>query len=298
MADKTTSHLNGETTSQSTKPPKNGGKVAGYNPAAEKLLAGHPKDAGQVIGYKLSVIIITKNEADNIRACLESAAWADEIIVVDSGSSDDTVNICKALGAQVHATTDWPGFGIQKNRALSHATGTWVLSLDADERVTPKLRSEIEAALNDPHGHAAFRMPRLSSFCGRYMRHSGWYPDFVTRLFQRGAARFSDDLVHESLIVNGSVGKFHQPLLHETFHDLEELLMKINQYSTAGAQMLSEKGKSATLKKAISHAAWAFFRTYIIRAGFLDGREGFMLAVSTAESTYYRYAKLMLLNKR
>jgi hypothetical protein len=247
---------------------------------------------------KLSVIIITKNEADNIRACLESVSWADEIIVVDSGSSDDTVDICRASGAQVHITADWPGFGIQKNRALSHATCEWVLSLDADERVTSGLRSEIESALNDPRGHDAFRVPRLSSFCGRYMRHSGWYPDFVTRLFQRDSARFSDDLVHESLIVSGSVGKLHQPLLHETFHDLEELLAKINQYTTAGAQMLSEKGKSATLKKAIGHAVWAFLRTYIIRAGFLDGREGFMLAVSTAESTYYRYAKLMLLSKR
>ena len=247
---------------------------------------------------KLSVIIITKNEADNIRACLESVNWADEIIVVDSGSNDDTVNICKELGAQVHTTADWPGFGVQKNRALSHATCEWVLSLDADERVTPGLRSEIESALNDPHGHDAFRVPRLSSFCGRYMRHSGWYPDYVTRLFQRGAARFSDDLVHESLIVNGSVGRLRQPLLHETFHDLEELLAKINQYSTAGARMLDEKNKTATLKKAIGHAVWAFLRTYIIRAGFLDGREGFMLAVSTAESTYYRYAKLMLLNKR
>jgi glycosyltransferase involved in cell wall biosynthesis len=247
---------------------------------------------------KLSVIIITKNEADNIRACLESVNWADEIIVVDSGSSDDTVNICKELGAQVHTTADWPGFGIQKNRALSHATCEWVFSLDADERVTPGLRSEIESALNDPHGHDAFRVPRLSSFCGRYMRHSGWYPDYVTRLFQRGSARFSDDLVHESLIVNGSVGRLRQPLLHETFHDLEELLAKINQYSTAGARMLDEKNKTATLKKAVGHAIWAFLRTYIIRAGFLDGREGFMLAVSTAESTYYRYAKLMLLNKR
>ncbi len=247
---------------------------------------------------KLSVIIITKNEAENIRACLESVKWADEIIVVDSGSSDDTVNICKELGAQVHTTSDWPGFGIQKNRALSLATGTWVLSLDADERVTAELRSEIEAVLNDPHGYDAFRMPRLSSFCGRYMRHSGWHPDYVTRLFLRGAARFSDDLVHETLIVDGSVGKLRQSMLHETFHDLEELLAKMNQYSTAGARMLSEKSKKASLKKAVGHALWAFFRTYILRAGFLDGREGFMLAVSTAESSYYRYAKLMLLNKR
>jgi glycosyltransferase involved in cell wall biosynthesis len=247
---------------------------------------------------KLSVIIITKNEEVNIRACLESIAWANEIVVVDSGSSDETVNICKSLGAQVHTTSDWPGFGVQKNRALSHATGEWVLSLDADERITPELRSEIETALNGPDGHAAFRMPRLSSFCGRYMRHSGWYPDYVTRLFHRGAALFSDDLVHERLIVKGSVGTLRQSLLHETFYDLEELLTKINQYSTAGAHMLSENNRTASLKKAVGHAVWAFFRTYIIRAGFLDGREGFMLAVSTAESTYYRYAKLMLLNKR
>jgi len=247
---------------------------------------------------KLTVIIITKNEADSIRACLESVAWADELIVVDSGSSDDTVDICKALGAQVHTTTDWPGFGIQKNRALSHATGEWVLSLDADERVPPKLRSEIESAIKFPQSYAAFCIPRLSSFCGRYMRHSGWYPDYVTRLFQRGEAKFSDDLVHERLIVNGTVGKLRQSLLHETFHDLDELLTKINQYSTAGAAMLNEKNKTASLKKAVGHAIWAFFRTYVLRAGFLDGREGFMLAVSTAESTYYRYAKLMLLNKR
>lgn len=247
---------------------------------------------------KLSVIIITKNEADSIRDCLESVAWADELVVVDSGSSDDTVNICKALGAQVHTTDDWPGFGVQKNRALSHATGEWILSLDADERVTPELRSEIETAIKDPHGCAAFCIPRLSSFCGRYMRHSGWYPDYVTRLFQRGAAKFSDDLVHERLIVSGTEGKLRQSLLHETFHDLDELLTKINQYSTAGAVMLNEKNKTASLKKAVAHAIWAFFRTYILRAGFLDGREGFMLAVSTAESTYYRYAKLMLLSKR
>jgi glycosyltransferase involved in cell wall biosynthesis len=246
----------------------------------------------------ISVIIITKNEAHNIRSCLESVSWADEIIVVDSGSSDDTVNICKTLGAQVHVTADWPGFGIQKNRALSYATCEWVLSLDADERVTPELHSEIDSAVNNPHGHSGFRIPRLSSFCGRYMRHSGWHPDFVTRLFRRGSARFSDDLVHESLIVDGSVGKLRQSLLHETFRDLDELLEKINQYSTAGALTLSKKNKTATLKMAVARAVWAFFRTYILRAGFLDGREGFMLAVSTAESTYYRYAKLMLLGKR
>lgn len=243
----------------------------------------------------LSVIIITKNEAANIRACLESVAWADEIIVVDSGSNDATAEICKGFGAQVHVH-DWPGFGIQKNRALGYATKDWVLSLDADERITPELRTEIESVLQNPQAEG-YEIPRLSSFCGRFMHHSGWYPDYVLRLFRREKGSFSDALVHERLIVNGSVAKLRQSMLHETFHDLEELLTKINQYSTAGAIMLSEKNKTASLKKAVGHAIWAFFRTYILRAGFLDGREGFMLAVSSAESTYYRYAKLMLLNK-
>ena len=244
----------------------------------------------------LSVIIITKNEAANIRACLESVAWADEIIVVDSGSSDATADICKGFGAQVHVH-DWPGFGAQKNRALGYATKDWVLSLDADERVTPELRTEIESMLQDPQADG-YEIPRLSSFCGRFMHHSGWYPDYVTRLFHRGAARFSDDLVHERVIVNGMTAKLKQSLLHESFRDLEQLLSKINQYSTASAQMLHQKNRTASLKKAVGHALWAFLRTYFFRAGFLDGREGFMLAVSTAEGTYYRYLKLMLLNEK
>lgn len=245
----------------------------------------------------LSVIIITKNEAANIRACLESVAWADEIIVVDSGSSDATVEICKEFGAQVHVH-DWPGFGAQKNCALGYATTEWVFSIDADERVTSELREEIEAAINKQQDLPAFRMPRLSSFCGRYIHHSGWYPDYVARLFRRGTAEFSDDLVHERLVVNGPVGTLQHHLIHETFHDLESLLTKVNQYSTAGARMLNEKNKSASLTRAVVSASWAFFRTYILRAGFLDGREGFMIAISTAEVTYYRYTKLMLLNER
>lgn len=244
----------------------------------------------------LSVIIITKNEEANIRACLESVIWADEIIVVDSGSSDATVEICKGFGAQVHVH-DWPGFGAQKNRALDYASKDWVLSLDADERVTPELRAEIESVLQNPQVDG-YEIPRLSSFCGRYMRHSGWYPDYVLRLFKRAAGKFSDDLVHERVIVNGLTAKLKQSLLHESFRDLEQLLSKINHYSTASAQMLYQNNRTASLKKAVGHALWAFFRTYFFRAGFLDGRKGFMLAVSTAEGTYYRYLKLMLLTEK
>lgn len=244
----------------------------------------------------LSVIIITKNEALNIRECLESIKWADEIIVVDSGSTDDTVSICREYTRHVYIL-DWPGFGIQKNRALSYATQDWVLSLDADERVTPELRSEI---INTMLGSSmpGYEIPRLSSFCGRYMHHSGWYPDFVTRLFLRNNGKFSNDLVHERVIINGQVGRLKNNLLHESFRDLEQLLAKMNHYSSAGAEMLSKKGRDATLTQAIFHGLWAFFRSYILRAGFLDGREGFMLAVSTAEGTYYRYVKRLLMQQR
>jgi glycosyltransferase involved in cell wall biosynthesis len=246
----------------------------------------------------LSVIIITKNEAANIRACVESVSWADEILVVDSGSSDATVEICRESGAQIFVH-DWPGFGAQKNRALSYATHEWVFSIDADERVTPELRDAIQAVLakqNDEH--AAYEISRLSSYCGRFMRHSGWYPDHIVRLFKRGAARFSDDLVHEHLLVEGSVGLLDGELLHYSFESLEQVLNKVNQYSSAGAVMMHRRGRQATLSGAVLRGLWSFVRTYVLRAGFLDGREGFMLAVSNAEGTYYRYLKLMLLNKK
>lgn len=245
---------------------------------------------------KLSVIIITKNEGLNIRACLESVAWADEIIVVDSGSTDDTVTISREFTPHVYIH-DWPGFGAQKNRALNYASKDWVLSLDADERVTPELRRDIEAVLKGANA-IAYRIPRLSNYCGRFMHHSGWYPDHVTRLFLRGKAHFSDDLVHERLLVEGSTAQLDGMLLHYAFDNLEEVLHKVNQYSSAGAQMMQRRGRRVTLTGAVLRGLWSFVRTYFLRAGFLDGREGFMLAVSNAEGTYYRYLKLMLLNQK
>lgn len=243
----------------------------------------------------LCVVIITKNEEPVIRRCLASVAWAGEIVVLDAGSTDETVRIARECGAQVHVSSDWRGFGAQKNRALGMATGDWVLSLDADEWITPELRAEIERTVAAPGNNAAFKMPRLSSYCGRFMRHSGWWPDHVTRLFKRGAARFSDDLVHERLVVDGAVGTLREPLRHEAIVDLDDALDKMNAYSTAGAMMMFKRGKKASLTGAVWHGAWTFFRTYVLRAGFLDGREGFMLAVSNAEGAYYRYLKLMLL---
>lgn len=244
----------------------------------------------------LSVIIIVKNEEHDIRDCLESVAWADEIIVLDSGSSDNTLSIAKEYTDKIYTSIDWQGFGIQKNRALLHASCDWVLSLDADERVSNALRQEIANAIQSACP-LIYKLPRLSSYCGKFIRHSGWWPDYVPRLFKRGEASFSDDLVHERLVFQGEAAKLTAPLLHVTYKDLDEVISKINQYSTLGAKNSYQKGKNGGLTSAIAHGFWAFVRTYIFRAGFLDGAEGLMLSISNAETTYYRYLKLFYLSK-
>lgn len=242
----------------------------------------------------LSVTVITKNETHNIEACLRSVAFADQVIVLDSGSTDNTLEIAKALGAEVSSNPDWQGFGVQKNRALALANSDWVLSIDADERVQPELQAEILAAIKS-NAFDVYSFPRLSSYCGQYMHHSGWYPDRVTRLFRRHSARFSDDLVHEKLVTTGKVGQLSGCLLHESFRNFETVLEKIDRYSSAGAQGLFNKGKDSSFSKALGHGLWAFIRTYFLRMGFLDGWMGLALAISNAEGTYYRYLKLWLL---
>lgn len=242
----------------------------------------------------MSVIVITKNEAENIVACLQSLSFADQLVVLDSGSTDATLEIARQMGAEVSQNLDWKGFGIQKNRALALARCDWVMSIDADEWVTPELRSEIQTALEAPV-FDIYNCPRLSSYCGQYMHHSGWYPDRVTRLFRRGVAEFSNELVHEKLLGTRPVGQLASPLLHESFKSFEAVMDKANRYSTAGAQMLFERGKTSSPARALVHGIWAFFRTYILRRGFLDGRMGLILAISNAEGTYYRYLKLWLL---
>lgn len=245
---------------------------------------------------KLSVIIITKNEENAIGDCLESVKWAHELIVVDSGSTDRTIEICKSYGAIVSIEKDWPGFGKQKNRALNLATNEWVLSIDADERVTPQLRDEILNAIGKPATNVAFRIPRKSSFCGQFINHSGWWPDFVLRLFPRTDAKFSDDLVHERVLFNGKIKSLEEPFIHISHNDLDEVLNKSNRYSSDSAAMLLAKGQTSSLSKAILHGVWAFIRTYFLRRGFLDGRIGLILAIATAETTYYRYLKLMMMS--
>jgi glycosyltransferase involved in cell wall biosynthesis len=245
---------------------------------------------------QLSAIVITRNEAANIGECLDSLAFCDERIVVDCGSVDATLAIAKGKGARVEIH-DWSGFGPQKNYALSLATGTWILSIDADERVTPKLAAAIRTALIDG-GADGWELPRVSSFCGREMRHSGWYPDYVLRLFRRSAARFDDAVVHERVICDGKVKRLGEPLIHYPVLQLEDALSRMDRYSTASAQALVASGRKVSFLAGIGHGLYAFLRTYILRGGFLDGAEGFLLAVANAEGSYYRYMKAWLATRK
>ena len=245
---------------------------------------------------RLSAIIITKNEAANIADCLDGLSFCDELVVVDSGSEDDTVAIATAKGARVifHA---FEGFGQQFNFALSQATGEWIFSIDADERVTPALAAEIDKAINEGKVDG-YEMPRSSTFCGRTMRHSGWYPDYVLRVWRRGRARWTDALVHPRPICDGPVARLNTPLIHHPVRRIEDALGRVDSYSTAGAEMIIRSGRQVSFSSGILHGLWSFFRAYVLRCGFLDGREGFLLAVANAEGTYYRYMKAWLAGRR
>lgn len=246
----------------------------------------------------LSVIIITRNEAKNIRACLQSVDFAKERIIVDAHSEDDTVSLAKAEGALVTETKDWPGFGIQKQRALAQVSTEWVLSIDADERVSKDLAQEIINCLQYPQ-YAAYALPRLSSFCGYFIRHGGWYPDYVIRLFRRDAGQFSENKVHERLIINAqhSIGRLQNPLIHYSYVDDSSFLRKLEHYSTVGAEEAFFQGKRCTYSSVLVHAIAAFIRSYFLKCGFLDGCAGLMVAISAAESSYHKYLKLMLLSR-
>jgi glycosyltransferase involved in cell wall biosynthesis len=246
---------------------------------------------------RLSAVLITLDAQAHLRECLAALSFCDEIVVLDSGSSDATLDIARACGARVSQSADWPGFGAQKNRAVALARGQWILAVDSDEVVTPELRAEILAALAAPRA-AAYAMPRRSNFCGHWLRHGGWWPDYVTRLFRAGAARFSDDRVHERLIVEGTVARLRAPLLHYTYDTLEQALDKLNRYSTLGAEQAYARGRRARFALAPLRGAWAFLRSYVLQLGFLDGRAGLMLAYYNAHGTYYRYLKLWLLARR
>ncbi len=245
---------------------------------------------------RLSAIIITRNEAANIGPCLDALAFCDERIVVEDGSTDGTAEIARAHGARVESHP-FEGFGAQKGYALALATGEWVLSVDADERIEPALAQEIRAAIESGAADG-YEIPRRSTFCGRPMRHSGWFPDYVLRLFRRDKASFSNDIVHERVICAGTVARLTQPLVHHPVLRLEDALSRMDRYSTAGAERLVASGRRVSFATGILRGWWAFMRTYVLQRGFLDGREGFLLAVANAEGTYYRYMKAWLMGRR
>ncbi len=247
---------------------------------------------------KLSVILITKNEASNIEACLRSVAFADEVVVLDSGSTDDTVAIARRLGAQVHVTPDWPGFGVQKNRALALASHPWVFSIDADERVSPELQAEILRVVRSSEPQIAWAIPRLTQFCGQWIRHCGWTPDYVTRLFRRDAAQFSPDLVHERIILSeGAVGRLHTQLLHYSFPTPTHYLQKLQQYSQAWALQRYRDGQRAGVMRATAAALVAFVRSYFLRLGFLDGAMGFAVCALQAQGAFGKYFALYCMHR-
>jgi glycosyltransferase involved in cell wall biosynthesis len=242
----------------------------------------------------ISTIIITKNEEQNIAACLESVLWTDEVIVLDSGSADNTLNICKkyAPKVRVHAT-DWPGFGKQKNRALAFAASAWILSIDADERVTSELKQEILQKLNNTN-YVAYKIPRLTYFLDKPIKYCfGNNTDAPIRLAKKDCGKFSDDIIHEKLVVNGATDKLQNKLQHFSFGSIEELINKINHYSTLGAIKLHDTKKKTSYAKAFAHAFWIFSKIYFLKLGFLDGWPGFIIAFSNFEGVFYRYAKLL-----
>lgn len=245
----------------------------------------------------LSVVVITLNAGAHIKRCLESVKWADEIIVLDSGSTDETLEICKAYTSLVYRT-DWPGFGRQKNRAIDHATKDWVLSLDADESLTPALQTEIRAILQTQTNITAYQIKRLSTLMGKRIKYGDWGSDWVLRLFKKGTARFTEALVHESLITNGPVGTLHATLDHDTVTSIDAALQKMNDYSTLGAQQMKTRGRQAGFAKALSHGIWSFCRCYLIKRGFLDGKEGYLVALLTAQGSFYKYIKSMYMTSR
>ncbi|WP_246307907.1 glycosyltransferase family 2 protein [Chitinibacter bivalviorum] len=235
--------------------------------------------------------MITKNAQTHLAACLSSVQWADQIVIVDSGSTDDTLTIARQFTAHIHQTTDWPGFGVQKNRAIDQLSTDWVLALDADEVVSEALALEIQAAISNPQSDV-YRLERRSAFCGQWVKYSGWSNDWVARLFRRGTAKYSDDLVHERLLHPSPAIAIRGTLLHYSYDDIETVLSKINSYSSAGAAQRFAQGKQAHLGTAILRGVWAFLRTYLLKLGFLDGRAGFLIAVMNAETTFYRFVKL------
>ncbi|OOF50073.1 glycosyltransferase [Rodentibacter genomosp. 1] len=243
----------------------------------------------------ISIAMIVKNEAKDLALCLDTVKdWVDEIIILDSGSTDNTKEIALSYGAKFYENTDWPGFGKQRQIAQQYVTCDYVFWLDADERVTPELQASIKQAVQQNAENTVFKIPRVSEVFGREIRHSGWYPDYVVRLYRTDYAGYDDSLVHEKVRYpsHTRVEKLEGDLQHFTYKSIHHYLVKSANYAKAWADQRQAKNKKATLWQGSSHAIACFVKMYILKAGFLDGKQGFLLAALSAHSTFVKYAEL------
>ena len=240
----------------------------------------------------LTVTVITYNEAASIRDTLQSVSWADEIIVIDSNSTDRTVEIAREYTSRVEVR-DWAGYGPQKNYAASLASHDWILSIDADERITPPLADEIRAVMRTGPSAQAYSLPRVSFYLGRWIRSTDWYPDFHVRLYDRRAARWTEQKVHESVRATGRVEKLRGEMLHYPYRDMSEHLAKIDQYTTLVAEQWAAEGRRATALQAFIYPRLAFFRNYVLKRGFIDGQTGLLVSLLNSYYVFLKYAKLI-----
>ncbi len=240
---------------------------------------------------RVSATIITLNEAEHIAAAIDSVAWADEIVVVDSGSTDGTPEIALRKGARV-STRTWTGYVDQKNHAASLASHDWIFSLDADERVTPELAAEMRGLLATEPARRGFRVPRVTFYLGRWIRTTDFYPDYQARLYDRRAGRWQGALVHESVRVDGEVGYLRGELQHYSFRDLSDHVSRVNHYSTLAARQMHAAGRRAGTADLLIHPPAAFLRNYVLRRGFIDGSAGLVISAINAWSVFLKFAKL------
>jgi glycosyltransferase involved in cell wall biosynthesis len=242
----------------------------------------------------ISVYIIAFNEADKIRPAVESVLWADEIILADSYSTDDTAKIAATLGARV-IQIPFQGFGDLRNQAVASCSGDWVFSLDADERCTAEARDEILRTIQSSLLHDAYFVPRKNFFMGRWIKHSGFYPDYrQPQLFRKGALQYRLDPVHEGFLLTGSkpAGYLKEAIWQVPFRNFEEIQRKASRYSTLSATRMASEGRQASMATALSHGLWAFLHHYVLKLGFLDGWPGFVIGLGNFEGTFFKYAKL------
>jgi len=240
---------------------------------------------------KISVVIIAKNEEDNLPRCLRSIDWVDEIILIDSGSTDDTVQISLENKASVFHI-EWQGFGHAKKFGVDKCRNNWILSIDADEEVTGELKEEIQTVLSSENNIAGYYIPRRTQFLGRWVYHCGWYPDYILRLFRKDAGNFNNNLVHEGVELKGMTVKLQNELLHYSYLTLEDYLSKFNRYTTLAAQTEYDNGRSVSVYDIVVRPFAALIKHYIIKRGFLDGVEGFLISILSSCYVMVKYAKL------